>query len=91
MVEVVAKSSRTATTPNISIASYLRNRKGNSGKSARNAALSQGREDNLKKNLKFGSWLTRGRKISAPSKSSRKISEKAMMGVIRNMKNLRKR
>ena len=75
-MEVAAKSSRTATTPSTSLEIYPMNREGNSRKYARNAALTRDGMNNLNQNLKFGSYITRGKKIFAPSKISRQISEK---------------
>ena len=87
-VEVVVKRSRNDTIPRMSIATYLVNINGNSIKSARNASLTQDGGDHPNQNLKFCSYLTRGRDIFAPSKNSRRILEKL---VIPNMKNIRER
>ena len=69
VVEAAANRSRTATTPGTSIASYIMNIKGKSIKSVKNLDLTQEGEDHNNQNLRFGSYLTIGRKIFAPLKS----------------------
>ena len=67
VAEVAAKMSRIVMIPRTIIACYIVTRKGNLGKSVKSVARTQEGEDNLNPNIKFGSYLTRGRNLFVPS------------------------